>query len=486
MRCKFFIIVAIVASAIQSGVSATTIEDVWRLYDLTPASTNNPVVARVEGSAIEIPLSEFRAFLRSSMHPGKEGKILTEAEKRAELQKLLDDYFWVWDGYTHNADRTPDVAEMLTITRDEAMKALLLEQEADAHVSSLEEYEKLKKELRQRIFDQAEIHVSPAAYEIVKAAATNAAGAGSLTAKQQNIPFATSKVGAVSAGQFLEAYFQMEPTNRPDLRIRKNVGIVLQAILGDDLLLAEARDRGLDKAESVRIQVQSDRTGLVRQWALDAVTKKTTAAMNDDPKIQSHLKKWYRAQLKALYTITNHDGSTHVLGFQKNHDEIQSDYFNHLQEQMRADELKQLRKGKKIDVDEKLLTQTVLTWPLPWRPAEMPPSLVSWNADTREFIASAGDTNVVLSFTFTNLSPYEMTVQDIHVVNEFITIESPPLPWTVPAGGHGELKAHVDLRNKKGIGYLPIDVTTSFGSKTLTLKLVYYSSAPANRMAARN
>ncbi|HXE42122.1 MAG TPA: hypothetical protein VN516_03770, partial [Candidatus Baltobacteraceae bacterium] len=77
------------------------------------------------------------------------------------------------------------------------------------------------------------------------------------------------------------------------------------------------------------------------------------------------------------------------------------------------------------------------------------------------------------------------TIQDIHVVNEFITIKSPPLPWTIKAGGTGELEASVDLRNKKGVGYLPIDVVSTLGSKTLTLKLVYFP-ALANKLAAKN
>ncbi|HXE42411.1 MAG TPA: hypothetical protein VN516_05245, partial [Candidatus Baltobacteraceae bacterium] len=384
----------------------SAIEDVWRLYDLTPVSTNNPVLATVKDSKIEIPLSEFRAFLRNSMHPGKEGKILTEADKRDELGKLLDDYFWVWDGYTSKADQTPEIAGMLAITRDEAMKALLIEQEADSKVTSLEEYEKLKQEIRQRIFNQAEIHVSTDAYKIIKAATAKTAGtngvetmaANNLNPEQQATPLAICKAGTVSVGKFLQVYFQIPAESRPDLSTPDNIEKVLQEILADNLLLVEARERGLDKAEAVRTQVQADRTGLVRQWALDQITKKAAVAMND-AKFEDQLKKWYRAHLKSLYTVKEGDGGKRIVDFQKDHDLIQGDYFNNLQEQMRTAELQKLRKGKKIKINRKLLAQLVLTWPTLSRPAEMPSSLVAWNADTREFIAKAGDTNAVLSFT---------------------------------------------------------------------------------------
>src|SRR4051812_27227663 len=52
---------------LQPVLSAmAAIEDVRRLYDLTPVSTNNPVLMAVKECQIEIPLTEFRAYVNSS------------------------------------------------------------------------------------------------------------------------------------------------------------------------------------------------------------------------------------------------------------------------------------------------------------------------------------------------------------------------------------------------------------------------------------
>jgi len=468
-----FCVILLIAGLVRSASGA--IEDIRRLYDLTPVSSNNPVLVSVKECQVEIPLSEFRAYVNSAFIPGKEGRPMTTAEKREKLDSLLDDYFWIWKGYSEKADETqPDIRGMLAVTRDEAMKALLVEQEADTQVKSLEEYEKLKEEIRQRIFDRADIHISPKAY----AALTNAvkspdATEASLTADDKDQPLVTCKAGAVSTGTFLRAYLSIPADSRPDLTVPTNLVNVLSGFLSDQLLLAEAKERGLDKADVVRTQMQADRTGLVRQWALEQATQKADATMNA-PGLEDRLKKWYKAHLKTLYTVKDASGGKRVLDLQKDHDLIQGDYFNDLLERERRQELKKMRAGRKIEVNHKVLDQLVISWPEPHKPAQMPPSLAAWDADTREFVAKAGDTNVVLSFTVTNLSPYDLVIRDIHVVNEFINILSPPLPWTILPGDHGTFQTDTDLRNKKGTGYLPVEVVSSLGSKTLTLKLTYF------------
>jgi len=478
MRSQPFSFVPLAAAILFScfftaGPASAAIEDVRRLYDLTPVSSNNPVLVSVKECRIEIPLSEFRAYINSTFMPGKDGKPLTSVEKRDKLNQLLDDYFWIWKGYEEKAYETPDIRGMLAVTRDEAMKALFIEQEADAKVKSLEEYEKLKEELRQRIFDQADIHISPAGY----AALTNAikspdAQTASLTAEEKDQPLVTCKAGTVTTGVFLRAYLGIPAESRPDLHNPTNFTAMLQDVLGDQLLLAEAKERGLDQADPVRTQVQADRTGLVRQWAMEQATREADAMMKA-PDIEDRLKKWYKSHRKTLYTIKDKDGKKTLLDFQKNHDQVQGDYFEDLLEQVRRQDLQKLRAGKKIDLDGKVLDQTVIVWPTPHRPAQMPASLVAWDADTREFVARAGETNVVLAFTVTNLSPFDLVINDIHVVNEFITIQSPPLPWTIKPGEHGTLSTDTDLRNKRGTGYLPIEVGSTLGNKTLTLKLTY-------------
>jgi hypothetical protein len=468
-----------------------------RLWDLSPVSATNPVLAAVKECDIEIPVSEFRAFVNSSPPPGSEGRPLTLEEKRRELEKLLDDNFWIWRGYAQKADQTPDIAAMLSVTQNDAMKALLIEQEGGSNAQTEEEFNQRSKELSRRAFDRADIHIAANAYELLKAAAKRlneadrlaaktagtagpAAGAmlaDGLSQKERELPLATCKIGIVRVGDFLAVYTNRPVESRSNLEKREAVIDVLREILGEQLLLAEARERGLDKAEPVRQQVLSDRTGLVRIWALDEVTKRASAAMKE-PGAEARLEDWYRAHRQTLYTIKDEKGNPRVLEFAAEKERIQNDYFNELLEGLRAKELQQLRQGRKIEIDEKLLAQLPLSWPAPETKPQMATTDVVWDADAREYVAKAGETNTNFVFTLTNVSPGDLVIKDIHSVHEFITVKAPPLPWTLRPGERGEFTLAVDLRNKSGVGHSSIEVESSKGNKTLTLKLTY-PAAPA-------
>jgi hypothetical protein len=336
----------------------------------------------VKECGIEIPVSEFRAFAIAAPPPGREGTPLTHEEKRQALEKLLDDNFWIWQGYSEKADQSEQTAQMLKITENEAMKALLIEQEGGSRASTQAEYEKVSQELRRRIFDRAEIHLSPRAYERLKSAArrlnetgksaaktpstdstdsANALGDG-LSQAEREMALATCKIGMVRVGDFLSIYMEAPVETRSDLEKPEAVIALLRSLLEDRLLLAAARERGLDRAEPVRQQVQSDRTGLARLWALDQVTKKAVQEMKE-AETEEKLKQWYEAHQKSLFTVRDESGAERVLTLEKDKELIQNDYFNDLLDRLRTKELQSLRQGRKIEIDEPLLDALVIHWP---------------------------------------------------------------------------------------------------------------------------
>jgi hypothetical protein len=477
--------------------SKSTIDEVRRLYDLAPVSATNPVLVRVKDCNIEIPASEFGAFINNDTPSGREPKPLTLEEKHQELQKLLDDYFWIWEGYSKKADQLDEISGLLKITRDDAMKAVLIDQEVGSRADSYEHYQKLTKELRQRIFDKAEIHVLEKGYDTLKAAArrvdeadgaaVKAAGTNAtdfvsthkdgLTDEERKMPVVSCKSATILVGPLIDAYCQLPLKERPKLENHDVFSKMLQDMLSDSLLLAEAYDRGIDKSEIVRTQVQSDRTGLVRQWAMEQVTAKADAAMKA-PDFEERLQEWYKSHLKSLYTTTNTmTGQVRVITLAADRDLIQSDYFNDLMERMRADELKRLRQGHKIEINEAALEQLKVKWWAPAKVAELDRTIAAWNGDTREYTVKAGETNWNVSFTVTNVSPYELIIDDIHPVNEFISVQAPEMPWTVKPGEHSTFGLTVDLRNKIGVGHSPVIVETQMGNKTLTLVITYPDKA---------
>ncbi len=480
--------------ALMSGaMSAAAPDSSWidharRLYDLTPVSAANPVVASVKDCDIEIPLSELRAFVRFDTPPAKRGQTLTTEEKRRELDKLLNDHFWVWYGYQHRADEMdPEIRGMLKITRDEAMRTLVIQQEVEAKAKTFTEYRLLKKAFCRRLFDQADIHISPSSYALLKAAAkrvnaSDAAGAAAnvekmtladgLTQPQRLQPLATCRAGMVRIGDFLAAYTGAPVAQRADLDDRAAMIGLLAQILEPALLLAAAEVRGLDRAVAVRQQVQSDRTGLVRQWALESIAHQADAEMHR-PENAARVAAWYAAHRADLYTARDAAGKLHVLEYAAGREQVESDYFTNLMERGRAEQVRRMRQAHAATLDLRAVDDAAIGWlELPAR-LEMPAAKIAWDGDTRTYIVKPGETRARFIFNLHNVSGDLLTIDDIHPVNEFVTVEGPALPWKLPPGEQAQVQLEVDLRHKYGTGSAPIEVESSVGAKTLTLQITY-------------
>src|SRR5262245_17034456 len=111
------------------GVETPPPKDLHRLYDLTPVSGDNPVLAKVEGCGIEIPVSEFRTYVASLSDQERKPGPVTPEVKKAYLNNLLDEHFLLWQGYQKKGDQTQGMTEMLKNTEAMLMQETLTEQE---------------------------------------------------------------------------------------------------------------------------------------------------------------------------------------------------------------------------------------------------------------------------------------------------------------------------------------------------------------------
>ena len=133
----------LVACLLVAGrdVPAEDISNLYRLYDLTPVSATNPVVARVADCGIEIPVSELRAYVNAmpDTMPSLNGRTrppLTLERKRAVLERLLGEHFLVWTGYQEKADESPGIAHLLAMTRDMLMRETFVAQQLGSSATS--------------------------------------------------------------------------------------------------------------------------------------------------------------------------------------------------------------------------------------------------------------------------------------------------------------------------------------------------------------
>ena len=400
------LLLSAVLTACTTNRPAATVADVsvlHRLYDMTPVSATNPVVARAKDCGIEIPVSELRAYVDAMPDTmpnlnGSKRPPLTLDQKRASLEKLINEHFLMWAGYQERADQAPGIVRLLDVTKGLLLRETLITQVVGSKAKTPAVYQRLYGQLRDRIFNQTDITVSDEAYNELKAALKlpeqgitstqsnllSEQGLNQLAppmrqavidsiqrATQPSIPekltpvvrdhvFARCKIGFVTTGNVLDYYMQIPADKRPDLETHEGVNEILEQMLGNSLLTEEARARGLDKSPIVLEKMQLNRNMMVRTYVLDQIAGQAEARAKE-PGEEARLKQWYQDHLEDRYTYKDANGKEQVIPFDpRHHERIEDDYIDDLREQMRQEYMGNLRKDHKIEINEKILAQIVL------------------------------------------------------------------------------------------------------------------------------
>jgi hypothetical protein len=377
MRCFAVVLfLSVLLTGDYSLAEDIPFERLRRLYDFTPSGPDNPVLARVTECAIEIPVSEFRVYVIGQMRDGASPGSLTPGQRRQYLERLLDEHFLLWSGYQQQADKTPGMIRTLKQTQNMLLQEALIQQEVGAKAHSREEYLRLVQKLCDDLFGKTQIKVSNEVYATLKAAAgacprgaqveaTAARGPSAqrisssqapdgIPAQVRDLPLATCKLGVVTLGDFLAAYQQIPLEKRPDLDRQESVSKILQQLLSPGLLIAEAWARGLEKSPLVREKLQLNRNVLTRLYAIDQLTAQAAAQMKA-PDLESHLKQWFESHRHDLYAVKDKNRKDWVLTFEAEKERIANDYFEDLQERMRAAALRDMRAARSIEIDDKLV-----------------------------------------------------------------------------------------------------------------------------------
>jgi len=362
-----------------SGRADAAVETMRRLYDFTPVGPDNPVLAKVPECAIEIPASEFRAYLAGEVADKAARAALSLADKRRYLNNLLDEHFLLWNGYEQKADQTEGVAGMLKATEGMLLEEAVTDQELKAPGNASQGRDQVLGKFRDQLFAKTDIVVSNEAYAKLRAEAkrldrttgalallgkpgeaqTDESPPPAVSADVRDLPLARCKLGIITVGDFLQTYTRLPLPERPNLDQQEGVIAVLKRMLASGLMIAEARARGLEKSPMVREKMQLNRNVLTRLYALDQLTAKAVAQMKS-PDIDARLKEWYQANLKKLYTERGGDGKDQVLPFAANRDRIADDYFQDQQDRIRTEQVRAWRHAHKIEIDEAALAKTTL------------------------------------------------------------------------------------------------------------------------------
>ena len=331
-------------------------EQLVRLHDFSPVSEDNPVLARVDGASIEIPISEFRAYLKAEVSE-EERKTLDAAGKRKHLDRLIDDLLFLRDAYRRHVDTRENMVRSLESTRRLLLVEFLTREEVGDKAKSADHYAVLQSALEDRLFDKAEVNVSNEGYADLKEAIVQH-GSG----KPEDLPtdiaaHSLAQCGEmkISVGDAFALYVGMPPGKRPNVATQEGVSKLLKQLLTDGLKLAEARARGIDKSRAYRETVAANRASLTRMWLQDRITAKAAERMKA-PEAEVRLRKWYDDNLKTRYTYKDDKGVQKVMRFETEKPSIRNDYFDTVRDEVRAERAAQLREGVHIEIDERILS----------------------------------------------------------------------------------------------------------------------------------
>ncbi|PYL01157.1 MAG: hypothetical protein DME19_02590 [Verrucomicrobia bacterium] len=110
------------------------------------------------------------------------------------------------------------------------------------------------------------------------------------------------------------------------------------------------------------------------------------------------------------------------------------------------------------------------------RPAQ--PLPLAADAELKEYTARPGETNAQFTFTLTNTSPNEITINDVRTSCGCTVAKLPSYPWILAPGTNGQIHVTVDLRGKRGQLTKLVYVYGATGTKTLTVKANIPEAAP--------
>ena len=103
--------------------------------------------------------------------------------------------------------------------------------------------------------------------------------------------------------------------------------------------------------------------------------------------------------------------------------------------------------------------------------AVLQPLPLAADADLKEYTAKPGETNAPFTFTLTNISSADVTVNEVHTSCGCTVAKLPSQPWILAPGTNGQIHVSVDLRGKRGQVTKLVYVTGATGSKTLTVRV---------------
>lgn len=343
---------ALLPLALLLGLSAGVAAPLpLRLFDFTPPSAENPVLARIDDS-LEIPASELRAFVAAE-RSSRQLEQLSPTERHQALRDLADEYLLVIEAKRRGAEQTGPFRLRMDYTRRMLLSEFLVGDEVGARATTADDYARRLASLRREIFDSCPIAVSNESHALFAqlAAETAAALARSAAPEAEKRLFAeaTARAGhatlarygsnAVPVRKALVFYLYLPPGDRPEVGTPAGLTKLLEELLLPDLLADEAQRRGLEQRDDFRAKVAENESALLRMFMQDQLRRELLALPAPS---EAELARWYLLR-RDRYARAAASPLVGLDGFDGQRERVQSDFLEERAAELRAKRLRKLR-----------------------------------------------------------------------------------------------------------------------------------------------
>jgi cytochrome c553 len=97
--------------------------------------------------------------------------------------------------------------------------------------------------------------------------------------------------------------------------------------------------------------------------------------------------------------------------------------------------------------------------------------VLTWDDLMKSADAAADQENVHFTFNFTNVSPGNVVILDVHPSCGCTTAQLPDRPWTIAPGTNGQIGVTVNIAGKSGVLPKSINISTDKGFKVLWMRI---------------
>lgn len=354
------------AIAFGGAVSARA-DDSRRMFDFTPVSATNPVVATIDGS-VEIPLSEPRAYQQAE-RPKALPNPADFAQKRALLEELIDQYLLVDEAYRTGVTKLPPFVRQMEATRTMLLTDFMAARANDQAKKTPSTPDAVA--MADRLFEATRIDVSNEAYALLQKRAqlidttSRDSSRGPIAdtravaeEKLRDIVTATPDVAIVryddqtiKTRQLLVIYAGLPPP-RPNLQTHDGFLAFVKPMIVPELMAREAAKEGMETDPFFRAKLIQNRNALLRFHMQGTIDRQANAAMKA-PDFVDQLRAWYNTHAADYRRPAEKGGGVPPFGEVRSR--VEADYSVVLVERLKAEQVAQLRRERRIQINDAAL-----------------------------------------------------------------------------------------------------------------------------------